>query len=114
MNLTGEEHPRVIAIFSPAELTWALNSWTADGVAPPPGIWAQAGVIGRVCRLVCGRPVEEVAPLLGGVADQPSFPPQSSAPEQPQRTVRISHIADQTNDTEVKLLSTDAIATYYK
>eukprot|EP00971_Amphidinium_carterae_P078693 1556810-Amphidinium_carterae.1 len=51
MNFTGEEHPRVIAMFSPSEFTWALNSWTTDGAAPPPGTWAQAGVMGRVCRL---------------------------------------------------------------
>eukprot|EP00971_Amphidinium_carterae_P097836 1935923-Amphidinium_carterae.1 len=52
MNLTGEEHPRVIAMFSPSELTWALNSWTADGVAPPRPPGPRLGLLAE-CAVWC-------------------------------------------------------------
>eukprot|EP00971_Amphidinium_carterae_P034760 684182-Amphidinium_carterae.1 len=59
MGVSANDHPRTLAFFTEAEFRMAINSWTLDGVAPPPGLWAQAGIVGRVCRLVCGRPADD-------------------------------------------------------
>eukprot|EP00971_Amphidinium_carterae_P273376 5425631-Amphidinium_carterae.1 len=105
MGVSANDHPRTLAFFTEAEFRMAINSWTLDGVAPPPGLWAQAGIVGRVCRLVCGRPaddpVEQVAP-----------PPVVVAPEVA-RTVKVSMVADQANDAEIPLLDTIAIQHMY-
>ncbi len=104
---------RQIAIYSQDDWSRLLQNWTVNGAPPTPAQLAQAGLLGRACRICTGAELrmEEVranaAAALTAAASQ-----GASQPAAPQGTVafKLSATIDQHADGEAPKLSAEEIS----
>lgn len=89
-------HPRILAILTAEQFDACIAQWTIGGQPPMPAQRGQAGLLGRVCRLICGR-----------ATDVPPTPPQlTPLPASPatERRIKAAQVINQMDDGDVSVL----------
>ena len=115
LGTTGTHHPRVVGAISKEDYDALLNAWTYthegedEARAPSPVVRAQAGLIGRVARILCGleKTLQQAADETKAKLRQEQMLAQSQAQQgtgSPQRKIKMATIINQTNDDETGLI----------
>ena len=123
MGAQADTHPRVLGFLDEADFKAVLQTWQythpneQQARAPSPVVLAQAGLIGRVCRIAIGKEKTlaklELERQAATVASQAQANTNAASGTQG-RKVKMSLIVNQTNDDERPLLDDAGLDKAYK
>eukprot|EP00971_Amphidinium_carterae_P192628 3822375-Amphidinium_carterae.2 len=98
LGCTANQHPRVLA---------SLTTPCMKGNPPTTAMLSQAGFVGLLARLVCGRPPDAPAVALPPV---PQLPPTVTTAATPsENTVKLAAVADQWQEGEAVVMTTQEV-----
>ena len=123
MGAAADTHPRVVGFLDEADYKAVLQGWVfihpneQQARAPTPVVLAQAGLVGRVCRITIGKEktlakleLDRQAAAAASAAQANTNTSSGSLG----RKVKMSTIVNQTNDDERLLLSDAGLDQAYK
>ena len=114
LGIGGMEHPRIVAFIGRMEFNDLLQKWAwapapAQGeaeevsVSPTPAQVSQGGLLGRACRIKAGN--QETIREADARQQAPSPAPNAAPIARGARTIKLSLVVNQNDDTEVEVLS---------
>ncbi len=117
LGYDSSAHIRQIAIYSQDDWSRLLGNWTVNGAPPTPAQLAQAGLLGRACRICTGAELRmEEARANAAAALSAAASQATSQPAAAQGTVafQLSATIDQHADGEAPKLSAEEISSAEK
>jgi len=124
IGLPATAHWRALAMIAENDMQTILASWVIGDTAPPPGVIAQAGIIGRCARIAGGmqlrgadaqKRADDTAAHQRAL-DLASAQSQAAAGAQAQaqgRTVPMKDVVDVARSDEPRVLDEEAVAQFF-
>jgi len=128
IGLRGDHHPRALAAIGTTDIEAVLAIWRVGepAAAPTPALRAQAGELGRLARVRCGREptfaeaerrrkqLEEVTLLQAQAAAQSAGAASGGSPKASPRKVKASQVINQMDEADLSILDPAALKRSYE
>ena len=124
LGVAGTGHYRAVANISAGDWMALLASWKYLGIAPPPAVLSQAGLLGRTARILCKVEKSQVdidADLkydrelaLAQASKQVHASAGTAVAATVSHKLKLSQVVDQTNDDEIAILADSDLQVCYK
>ena len=103
LGMLSTQHPRLIAFVDEATFNGLVAAWPLVGQAvPTPAQRSMAGIVGRVCRIVCGTQQSQAQVAQQAAAAVVAAAAAVVGPKV--RTVKLSSVLQQGNDEEAPIV----------